>query len=64
MKREDYRQIPGPEEYLIVSHERRELELWTRTSEGWTRRLAIDGTLRLRSRASIEVERLYDALPG
>jgi Uma2 family endonuclease len=64
VKLEDYLQIPALEEYLIVSHERRELELWTRTAEGWTRRLAIEGTLRLKSGAAIEVERLYDALPG
>jgi Uma2 family endonuclease len=64
VKLEDYLQVPALEEYLIVSHERRELELWTRTAEGWTRRLATEGTLRLKSGASIEVEKLYDALPG
>jgi Uma2 family endonuclease len=64
VKLEDYLQITGLEEYLIVSHERRELELWTRTAEGWTRRLAVDGTLRLKSGAVVEVENLYAALPG
>jgi hypothetical protein len=47
-----------------VSHERRELELWTRTAEGWTRGLAVEGTLRLKSGAVLEVESLYAALPG
>jgi Uma2 family endonuclease len=64
VKLEDYLQIPALEECLIVSHERRELELWTRTAEGWTRQLAIEGTLSVKSGASIEVEKLYDALPG
>jgi Uma2 family endonuclease len=64
VKLEDYLQVPALEEYLIVSHERRELELWTRTADGWTRRLATQGTLRLKNGAVIEVEKLYDALPG
>jgi Uma2 family endonuclease len=63
VKLEDYRQIATLEEYLIVSHARRELELWTRTPEGWTRRLAVDGTLRLKSGAVLDVARLYDELP-
>jgi len=64
VKLEDYLQVAALEEYLIVSHERRELELWTRTADGWTRQLAIDGTLRLKGGAVIAVETLYDALPG
>jgi Uma2 family endonuclease len=64
VKLEDYLQIPTLEEYLIVSHERRELELWTRRSEGWTRQLATEGVLRLKSGAVIDVERLYESLPG
>ena len=64
VKLEDSLQVPALEEYLIVSHERRELEVWTRAAEGWTRRLATEGMLRLKSGAVIEVERLYDALPG
>ncbi len=58
------RQILARSRYLIVSHERRELELWTRTTEGWTRRLAIEGTMQLKSGAAIEVDKLYEALPG
>jgi hypothetical protein len=56
--------VSALDEYLIVSHERRELELWARTSGGWTRRLAIDGTLRLKCGAEIDVDRLYDGLPA
>ena len=63
VKVEDYLQVDTLEEYLIVSHERRELELWTRTPGGWTRRLAVDGTLRLKRGAAIDVERLYEGLP-
>ena len=64
VKLEDYLQIAALEEYLIVSHERRELELWTRAAEEWTRRLAVEGTLRMKSGAAIDVEKLYAALPG
>lgn len=39
VKLEDYLQIPTLQQYLIVSHLRRELELWTRGDEGWTRQL-------------------------
>lgn len=63
VKLDDYRQIPTLEEYLIVSHERRELELWTRTDEGWTRRVVGDGVLRLKLGAVLDVERLYEGLP-
>jgi Uma2 family endonuclease len=63
VKLEDYLQIGSLDEYLIVSHERRELELWARGPEGWNRRLAVDGTLRLKCGAVIDVERLYDQLP-
>jgi Uma2 family endonuclease len=64
VKLDDYLQVGTLEEYLIVSHERRELELWTRAAEGWTRRLAIEGRLRLAMGAEIDVDRLYEALPG
>ncbi len=63
VKLEDYLQIASLDEYLIVSHERRELELWSRTPQGWTRRLATEGVLRLKSGAALDVEALYDALP-
>ncbi len=66
VKLEDYLQIPTLKEYLIVSHERRELELWTRAQggAGWTRRLATEGTLRLSGGALLDVAKLYDALPA
>lgn len=63
VKLEDYLQIAALNEYLIVSHTRQELELWTRGAGGWTRQLATAGTLRLRSGAAIDVERLYAGLP-
>ena len=64
VKLEDYLLIATLEEYLIVSHERREVELWTRGAEGWTRRLATEGSLPLKHGALLDVQRLYDALPG
>ncbi|MCL2722812.1 MAG: Uma2 family endonuclease [Polyangiaceae bacterium] len=64
VKLEDYLQINTLKEYLIVSHERRELELWTRGDAGWTRRLATEGTLQLKSGAMIDIEKLYVGLPS
>jgi Uma2 family endonuclease len=64
VKLEDYLQVSSLEEYLIVSHERPELELWTRTPDGWRRQLATEGTLVLKCGAVIELARLYDALPN
>lgn len=63
VKLEDYLQIPALEELLIVSHSRRELELWSRGAEGWERALATRGTLTLRSGANIDVDRLYADIP-
>jgi Uma2 family endonuclease len=64
VKLEDYLQVKSLDEYLIVSHERRELELWSRTPDGWRRRLALEGTLRLQCGARVDVERLYEGLPN
>ena len=63
VKLEDYLQIEALEEYLIVSHSRHELELWSRAADGWTRSLATNGSVELRSGATIDVERLYADLP-
>jgi Uma2 family endonuclease len=63
VKLEDYLTIATLEHYLIVSHARRELELWTRGADGWTRRLATEGTLTLKNGAVLDVERLYAELP-
>jgi Uma2 family endonuclease len=63
VKLEDYRDVQSLDEYLIVSHARNELELWTRTGKAWRRQLAVDGTLRLKCGASIDVARLYEGLP-
>ena len=63
VKLEEYLEVKALTEYLIVSHERKELELWVRTAEGWTRSLVVEGTLRLRGGAEIDVERLYEGLP-
>jgi Uma2 family endonuclease len=63
VKLEDYLQVEPLDEYLIVSHQRQDLELWTRSPTGWTRQLATDGTLRLKCGAIIDVARLYTGLP-
>lgn len=64
VKLEDYLQIDALREYLIVSHERRELELWTRSDDGWTRRLVTERSLVLAGGARIEIEALYANLPA
>lgn len=63
VKLEDYLQIATLEEYLIVAHQRSELELWSRGASGWTRTLATSGSLQLRSGVVLLVERLYADLP-
>lgn len=63
VKLEDYRLIPSLREYLIVSHERQEIEVWARTDRGWTRKLVTSGALELTSGATIDVDRLYAELP-
>lgn len=63
VKLEDYLQVSALEEYLIVSHERRELELWTRSEQGWGRMLATEGVVNLKCGAVIDVESLYLDLP-
>jgi Uma2 family endonuclease len=63
VKLEDYLQIPTLEEYLIVSHLREELELWTRGAKGWTRQVVTSGELKLRGGAVLSVDRLYAQLP-
>ena len=55
-------EIDRLEQYVIVSHERRELEVWTRGT--WTRKLVTEGNVRLKAGAVLDVERLYAALPG
>jgi hypothetical protein len=53
-------------EYLRFEQEaaERELELWSRTPDGWKRRLAVDGTLSLKCGAVVDVRRLYEGLPA
>ncbi len=63
VKLEDYLQIDALREYLIVSHERQELELWTRGEAGWTRRLVTEGALTLASGAVLAIDVLYANLP-
>ncbi|MBI2394477.1 MAG: Uma2 family endonuclease [Deltaproteobacteria bacterium] len=63
LKLDDHRQIDALREYLIVSHERRELELWTCGDTGWTRQLVTEGTLTVASGAAIAVDALYANLP-
>lgn len=63
VKLEDYLQVSTLEQYLIVSHQRQELELWTRGADGWARRLATDGSLQLKCGAVVQIDRLYEGLP-
>lgn len=44
-KLDDYRRLPSLREYLIVSHVRHEIEIWSRQSReaGWTRQVSTAG---------------------
>jgi Uma2 family endonuclease len=63
VKLDDYLQIPSLDQYIIVSHQRTELEIWTKGSGGWTRQLATSGRTRLARGAEIDVDVLYANLP-
>lgn len=63
VKLDDYRSIGTLNEYVIVSHERREIEIWTRGTSGWTQRLLMEGAAQLPCGATLDVDRIYDALP-
>lgn len=63
VKLDDYREIATLEEYLIVSHERNELELWTKRDARWSRQVVTKGALRLQRGAVLDVDRLYASLP-
>ena len=62
-KFEHYQQLPSLRHYVLVSQSTRRVELWTRTGEGWSQRVAADGdVLELEAlAASLDVSQLYDA---
>ena len=64
VKLEDYLQVSELVEYVIVSHVRRELEIWSRLDAGWTRRVVTEGSVRMAMGAELDVERLYADLPA
>ncbi len=67
VKLEDYRSIPSLREYVIVSHVRHELEVWSREDADaeWTRRVFTVGqTAELHLHVKVIVDDLYrDPLP-
>jgi Uma2 family endonuclease len=67
VKLDDYRLLTSLREYLIVSHVRQEIEIWTRADAGapWLRRVATPGqNLELGVGVTLEVDDLYrDPLP-
>ena len=63
VKLEDYLLVPTLETYVIVSHVRHEVELWTRASGTWARSLVTEGSLRFAGGAVLQIERLYAELP-
>jgi Uma2 family endonuclease len=67
VKLDDYRLIPSLREYVIVSHVRRELEIWSRSDPDteWTRAVITAGQVaRLRLGVEVAVDELYrDPLP-
>ncbi len=62
-KFEHYKKLAALEQYVLVSHGDRRVEVWTRDGEEWTRAIAEDGqTAELTSiGAKLDVRELYDA---
>jgi Uma2 family endonuclease len=63
-KFEHYKRIPSLEQYVIVSHREREVEVWTRGGDGeWTKAVARSGQKAALASigAEIDVRELYDA---
>jgi Uma2 family endonuclease len=63
-KFDHYKRVPSLQEYVIVSHRERLIEVWTRgEGDSWTRRAAHDGEVaELESiGAKLDVRELYDA---
>ena len=66
VKLDDYRLLPSLREYLIVSHVRREVEIWSRDGAGeWVRRVLTTGqAAELELGVALAVDDLYrDPLP-
>ena len=67
IKLDDYRLIPSLGEYVIVSHVRHEVEIWTRAEPGasWSRRVVTAGqAIELGLGIALDVDDLYrDPLP-
>jgi Uma2 family endonuclease len=61
-KREHYQQIPSLEEYVVISHRERRIEVWAREGNGWRFTALVAGQrLRLASlEVDVEVDRVYD----
>jgi len=61
-KREHYQRIESLEEYVIVSHRERRIEVWRRQGREWTLDVASAGaTFRLGSiGVELDVDRIYD----
>lgn len=62
VKLDEYRLLPSLREYVIVSHVREEVEIWSRATAdaAWTRRVFTKGeTARLQLGVSISVDELY-----
>jgi Uma2 family endonuclease len=62
-KFEHYRSMPTLEQYVLVSHRERRLEIWTRTADGWTSASAGEGEIVPLASigASLAVHDIYDA---
>ena len=62
-KLEHYKRIPSLRACLLVAHDRREIELWTRDgSEAWKRSLVVSGQVAEIAAASarLDVDAIYD----
>jgi len=62
-KFEHYKRLPSLQQYVLVSHRDRRIEVWTRAGDAWTSAIARDGDLAALNciGATIDVRELYDA---
>ena len=61
-KLEHYKSVPSLRQVLLVSHQDRAIEVWTRGGDGWSRVLARDGDVaKLVIGVTLDVREVYDA---
>jgi Uma2 family endonuclease len=62
-KREHYTRIPSLEAIVIVAHDQKRIEVWTRADQGWIQESRAAGTLQLRAASAVlDVDEIYSGI--